>query len=567
MRSITAKLICTLIIMALLAGGIYWAATAPWMPQDHSTSTGTQPQHEHSFDTWWSSDAAHHWNACECGMQTNAAPHTDSDVNGKCDVCDANVPLPPHAHSFGTKWISNSTYHWNVCECGEQTNKASHIDIDSDEACDICGAVVPHEHFFDVAWVTDETNHWNVCSCGETSNLSAHVDSDFDEKCDICNAHTPHVHDFGTVWQTDEVSHWNVCACGEITNTAAHVDADINEKCDVCDAHVPHTHDFGTTWESSENEHWQVCGCGEQSASDAHADNDGDHRCDVCAYVVSFPEPPELYGHTAFVFDCTKNDYLFKNQSLDKTIYPASITKLFTCYVALQYLKDLSEVITLGKEQSFFKSDSSQVWIDEGDKVSVDFLLHGTLMESGADAAYGLAAAAGYRILGNTNATARQAVDAFMAEMNEYAKNFGMSNTHFVYPDGYHHAEHVVSFQSMLIIAQCAMSNETIRNICGKDKVTMQYTGASGKVYHKTLNSTNVLLFPNHKDYKDKYYIPQCVGLKTGYTSAAGRCFMGLFIHDGKAVIIGVFGCPTDENRWQDMKALWEYYLTLQSLT
>ena len=563
MRSITAKLICTLVIMALMVGGIYWVATTPRAPQiDNTTSSTTLPRHEHSFADTWVSDGDNHWNACSCGQMINVAAHADADVDGSCDVCLASVPLPPHEHAFGTEWISDGTYHWNVCQCGEQANRASHADGDIDEKCDVCNADVLHEHFFDITWQSDESNHWNTCICGQITNVAAHIDADFDEKCDVCEAYVLHEHTFGDTWQSDEASHWKACECGETAEIAAHADADHDEACDACGAYVPHTHDFGTEWTTNESGHWQVCVCGERTSIYAHADKNSDHRCDTCAYVVSLPDPPKLYGHSAFIYDSTDKDYLFKNQALDKTIYPASITKLFTCYVALQYLKDLSEVVTLGKEQSFFKSDSSQVKIDEGDKVSVDFLLHGTLMESGADAAYGLAAAAGYRILGKSNATAREAVDAFILEMNEMAKKLGMDNTHFVNPDGYHHTDHVVSFQAMVIIAQCAISNETIRNICAKAEVTMYYTGASGKNLHAIFTNTNMLLHSN-----GSYYIPQAVGLKTGYTSAAGNCFLGLFIHNGKAVIIGVFGCPTDANRWQDMKALWEYYLTLQSLT
>jgi D-alanyl-D-alanine carboxypeptidase len=273
------------------------------------------------------------------------------------------------------------------------------------------------------------------------------------------------------------------------------------------------------------------------------------------------PDPPKLYGHSAFVFDCEKDDYLFKNQALDKTLYPARITKLFTCYVALMYLKDINEEILLGDEQSLYPNDASRAWFYAGQKISVDALLHGALMPSGSDATYALAAAAGKKILNDPNATGKAAVAAFMEEMNKQAKLLGMGNTHFVTPDGYHDDQHVISFHAFVTIARCAMNNPHILSICGKASATISYTGVAGTPLTKTLYNSNKLL-----DSGSSYYIAQAVGLKTGTTPEAGCCFLGVFIHKGKAVIIGVFGCSSDDARWKDIIALWNYYLALDAL-
>ena len=578
MRSITAKFICTFVIMALMAGGIYWVATTPWLPQlefpftgSSSSTTSSQPGSSSTLSK--PTDTAPQ-------PSTTTQPPTSTAPQPPTTTAPPPTTTPstiPHSHLYGPGWTSNSELHWNECVCGDRINVGPHIDNNINLKCDICNADVPpppHEHDFGTAWISDETNHWHVCECGEIADLTPHADTDYNEKCDICDADIPHAHVFGTDWLSDDTNHWHTCPCGEKADLAPHADTDLNEKCDVCTAHVslpPHEHSFNTVWMNDQNGHWQICDCGEKTNTVAHEDSDSNHLCDICGYVVSLPDPPKLNGHSAFIFDCASDQYLFKNQALDKTLYPASITKLFTCYVALMYLKDTSEIITLGEEQlspaygGFIEGDASQIWIDQGDKVSVDLLLHGTLMESGADAAYGLAAAAGYRILGNTNATAKEAVDAFMAQMNKLAQELGMDNTHFVTADGYHHADHKVSLKALVIIAKCAMNNEIIRDICAKPTATIKYTGASGKVYNKTLTNSNALIQSN-----SGYYIPYAVGLKTGYTSAAGQCFLGLFIHNGRCVIIGIFGCPYSDKgtyRWQDMMALWNYYLELDALT
>ena len=154
--------------------------------------------------------------------------------------------------------------------------------------------------------------------------------------------------------------------------------------------------------------------------------------------------------------------------------------------------------------------------------------------------------------------------------MNQLAAEMGMGNTHFVTPDGYHDAKHVVTFQAMMIIAKCALENETIRTICEKTQYTIQYTGASGRVWTRTLTNSNLLLHPTLQNADDQtvsnpYYIEAAVGLKTGTTNAAGRCLIAAFEYEGSYVIIGIFGCPTDESRYVDTIALWNYYLALRN--
>ena len=604
MRSITAKAILTLLVTALFVGGICWAASIPWMshPDDatlpssstvhshlfspewasddvnhwHECPCGEKTSlashldvdfneecdicsanvpHEHRFGTLWLSDDANHWNECPCGEKTSLAPHLDTDYNEECDICSANIP---HEHSFGASWLSDDANHWNECPCGEKTNLAPHLDADFNEECDICSANVPHEHSFGTSWLSDENTHWQVCGCGEKTSPSPHLDKDFDENCDVCGTNVPHEHSFGTPWLTDDANHWHECACGKKTDLASHLDSDFNEKCDICSAVVPHEHSFGTSWLSDENAHWQVCDCGERSASTAHTNTDGNYLCDVCNYIVV--RPSSLSASSAFIYDCQDDSYFFKNQALDTAIYPASITKLFTAYVALQHL-NLTDTVVLGDEQSFFPYDASTAGFNPGDIVTVEALLHGLLMKSGSDCAYALAAATGRKIRGSDTLDATSAIAAFIQKMNKTAQTLDMGDTHFTTPDGIHvEGHHYISFHAFVTIAKCAMENETILEICGKQTATVYYTDASGLSRHKSFTNTNALINPD-----SSYYIPQAIGLKTGYTDAAGNCFLGLFLHEGEYVIIGVFGCPSGSKRWQDMKTLWNYYLELES--
>ena len=657
MRSFTGKVISLLVALLLLAGGIYWIATNPGILLPNSASTGSLPDttvplpsgssttpsptvtkptaptttpttvpptgtghshsflpgwffddgfhwfacecgeifdlephtdtdqdnmcdicngyipaepHEHAFSAHWLSNETDHWRECDCGKKADLASHADGDVNGKCDICDADVPLPPHEHHFGNDWISDEFSHWHACDCGETADAAEHTDGDVNGKCDICDADVPlpHKHSFGAEWVFNETVHWHVCECGQETNPAIHIDNNFNGKCDVCDADVPvdpHDHNFSTTWKSDDTNHWHLCDCGEKADVAEHIDIDMNGKCDVCKKAValpPHEHHFGTAWKSDKDKHWQVCACGETTGQAAHADTNNDHRCDVCAYIVSMPKAPKLNGTGAFIFDNKTNSYLYSSsQSMGNTVYPASITKLFTCYVALEYLS-LEEEVLLGDEQSFVRWDASKAGFKVGETVTVEALLHGVLLPSGSDASYALAVAAGRKILNNPKADAASARDAFIGKMNDWAQRLGMGTTHFVTPDGIHDNEHAISFHAFVTIARCAMSKEAILTICGKTSATVVYKDKAGNECSLPLKNTNSLLHSG-----SEYYIPECVGLKTGFTNAAGRCFLGVFFYKGRCIIIATFGCSSDDTRWQDMEALWKYYLELEPLT
>ena len=276
---------------------------------------------------------------------------------------------------------------------------------------------------------------------------------------------------------------------------------------------------------------------------------------------VEYPEPPTLNAKEAFIFDCASNDYLYRTtDSYGAVLYPASITKLFTCYIAMQYLS-IDEEILLGYEQYLYPKDTSRAYFEPGETISVYGLLHGALLPSGCDAVYALVATAGRRILNDPDAGAQAAIDAFVVEMNRQAKLLGMGATNFVTPDGSHREDHVVSLHAFVIIARCAMSNPHILDACGKYAQTISYKDSTGKTVYKTLMNTNYLLNPD-----SSYYTPEAVGMKTGSTNAAGKCVLSLFRDGDHYVIIGVFGCSADRYRWQDSRALWEYYKQLKPL-
>lgn len=263
---------------------------------------------------------------------------------------------------------------------------------------------------------------------------------------------------------------------------------------------------------------------------------------------------PSISAKEYFVYDVEMGDFLYISDNTTKQMYPASTTKLFTTYVALQYLSP-DDVITVGSELNYVAWDASRVGFQKGDQVSVKTLAYGALLPSGCDASYILAAAAGRAILGQKNATAKNAIAAFMEECNRMAKDMGMKKTHLVTPDGYHDPDHKISLQAFVIIGKACLENRLIAKIVSTASTTVSYTKSSGKSTTVTLKNTNYII---HSD--NKYYNGNCIGLKTGFTNAAGYCLLTAYKVNGRYVLIGVFGCKESNDRFKDANKLFDAY-------
>lgn len=260
--------------------------------------------------------------------------------------------------------------------------------------------------------------------------------------------------------------------------------------------------------------------------------------------VTQAPEELELTATRYFVYDCNADTFLVASGDLRETVYPASITKLFSVYVAQQYLESDTQV-TVGAAVKMVAAGSSLAKLKQEDVLTVEQLIGGMILPSGNDAAYVLADAAG-RVLVGEDATAAAAVDAFVEEMNRQAAALGMENTRFSNPDGIHSADHYTSMQDLATIGKLALQDPTIRRYAATRTETVQLTGRT-----QTWQNTNELIQP-----KSKFYCSYAVGLKTGRTKAAGNCLLSAFVYKGTPYIVGVFGCPKTEDRFTDTLAL-----------
>lgn len=253
---------------------------------------------------------------------------------------------------------------------------------------------------------------------------------------------------------------------------------------------------------------------------------------------------------SAFAYDCSLNSYLYLKGDLEADIYPASITKLFTSYMVLQYLEP-TDMITVGSIIETVPYDSSFAGLEKGDVISVSDLLHGMIMRSGGDAARVLAVAAGRVIAGDPKLSEKAAMTRFMDDMNEKAPSLGLVNSHFVTADGYHDKAHHTCLADIVTISIKFLNDPLLRKIAS----TPRYTGKTAAGRELEWFNTNFLVDPERN-----YYVPTAIGMKTGNTRAAGRCLVSAFLVDGNITIVGVFGCANKEDHFINARTVYYHY-------
>ena len=262
--------------------------------------------------------------------------------------------------------------------------------------------------------------------------------------------------------------------------------------------------------------------------------------------------PDCMDAEHVFVYDTAQGEMVLCTTSETEQLYPASITKLFSAWVALQMLpEDL--VVTAGWELGFLQPGSSQAFIALDSRLTVETIIEGMLLPNGNDAALVLAAATGRWILGKPNATASEAVAAFVSEMNRAAEILEFQNSHFENPDGYHSPGHYSCPADLAKIAALALDEPVLRRCMALQRDTVTF--ASGETHH--WENTNRLLNPESSCYQ-----PEAVGMKTGYTGQAGYCLMAAFGEENP-LVVGIFGSKDPVSRYEDAAEIYAAWLAL----
>ncbi len=214
-------------------------------------------------------------------------------------------------------------------------------------------------------------------------------------------------------------------------------------------------------------------------------------------------------------------------QDADRQIYPASLTKIMTCLLALEY-GNLDDTLTVSETAlEGLHPDGSTANLQAGEKIQLYDLLYCVMLASANEACNVVAE----YISGS--------VDAFVDLMNERAEQIGCTGTHFANAHGLHDDNHYTTARDLAKITMVALQNDTFLEICTTTSYTVPATNLSDA---RTLITTNYLV---SDAMTPDYYWSQASGVKTGYTSQAGRCLISTAEGSGMHLLSVVCGAKT----------------------
>lgn len=249
-----------------------------------------------------------------------------------------------------------------------------------------------------------------------------------------------------------------------------------------------------------------------------------------------------LNAQAAILVDMNSGRILFQ-KDMDTRHYPASTTKIMTLLLAVERGR-LEEKVVLPAATGKVPRDSSLVPVYPGERMTMRDLLYGLMIRSGNDAANAIAdICAG-------------SVEGFVIQMNQRAASLGLNNTHFTNPHGYHSAEHYTTARDLATLALSAMANEDFAAISSALSYEMPATQKRGALL---IRNSNELLIPS-----SLFYYEAAVGIKSGYTSHAGFCYVGSAVREEQRLLAVILGSRTRNRGWDDMARLFNYgFVTL----
>ena len=234
---------------------------------------------------------------------------------------------------------------------------------------------------------------------------------------------------------------------------------------------------------------------------------------------------PSTSAGSLCLLDAATGEVLAEKNACQPSLI-ASTTKIMTALVVTERC-DLDRLVTVPPEATGI--EGSSMYLKPGEQVSMETLLYGLMLHSGNDAAVALAlCSAG-------------SVELFVGWMNETAQSLALCNTHFANPNGLDDDENYSTAHDLAILTRYALKNPEFLRI-----VSTRSIRAAGRC----LTNHNRLLWS----------LKGAIGVKTGYTRAAGRILVSAAERCGRRLIVVTIN---DGNDWRDHSALYDYGFSL----
>lgn len=245
------------------------------------------------------------------------------------------------------------------------------------------------------------------------------------------------------------------------------------------------------------------------------------------AHAAVLPDPPEVNARAHLLMEFRSGE-LLESQNPDERLEPASLTKMMTVYVVFSELQEgnirLDDLVLVSEKA--WRAPGSRTFIEVGDRVSVEQLLKGVIVQSGNDASIALAE----YIAGDET--------AFAGMMNSHAERLGMQDSNFTNASGLPDPDLYTTPRDMATIARALIRDFPDLYQWHAIK-SFEYNGIEQK-------NRNRLLWQDES----------VDGLKTGYTRSAGYCLVASAARGDMRLISVVMGAPNAKRRTRDTAAL-----------
>ena len=246
-----------------------------------------------------------------------------------------------------------------------------------------------------------------------------------------------------------------------------------------------------------------------------------------------------LTSRAALLMEKTTGQILFA-QNEHEALEPASVTKIMTLLLTMDAIDSgalsYDDVVTVSANAAGM--GGSQVFLAEGEKITVEELLKSVCVSSGNDAAVALAE----KVSGVT--------ELFVEQMNNRAKGLGMDDTHFANCTGLTAKGHVTSAYDIAL-----MSRELLTKHPDIRRFTTIWTDTIRDGTFGLANTNKLIRFYDG-----------ATGLKTGYTTSAGYCISATAEREGMELIAVIMKGETADKRNTDAKALLNYGFSTYAL-
>lgn len=242
-------------------------------------------------------------------------------------------------------------------------------------------------------------------------------------------------------------------------------------------------------------------------------------------------EEPNITADYAILIEAATGRVIYEKNA-DEKAYPASTTKMLTCVLAIEK-GDLDKTLSVSQRAAW--TEDPYVGFQQGDMLKERDLLKALMMVSDNSSAVVLAEGIG------------GSVEGFAKMMNDKAKEIGLTNSHFVTPNGLPDDDHYSTARDMAKIAAYGWHNEKFREFSGTEMDTIEWVSPVNK--RMVVKNSNKLLGT----------MPGVNGIKTGWTNAAGGCLAASAKRDGVQLIAVVLHSDDVNTRFTEAGKLLEY--------